>query len=279
MIVATAARSREAILVVLAAGAVAAQPGTLLSTPGLVRAALIASVAIGLLFVVAAGGMDLSAGPVAAFAVVGLPYGLLVGLACGLINGLLVARTRIPPYLVTLATCAVLVSAGPRGASGDPTRWFGVPVLVWVAVVIVIAAHIVLTRTRTGLHVYFVGSNADGARLSGIRPGLVRTLVYVTSGVLAALAGALAGPELSPLGTGVRLEFLVLTAVLIGGASLSGGRGTVIGTVLGSVLCVQLLAVMDVLKINEYGQQCVQIAVLLLLAAFNERRQALVRPT
>ncbi|RSM88671.1 ABC transporter permease [Kibdelosporangium aridum] len=279
MIVATVARSKEAILVVLAVGAVVAHPGTLLSTSGLVRTALVASVAIGLLFVVVAGGIDLSAGPVAAVAVVGLPYGLLIGLACGLINGVLVARTRIPPYLVTLATCALVVSAGPRNASGDATRWFGVPAIVWVAVVIVIAAHIVLTRTRTGLHVYFVGSNADGARLSGIRPGGVRILVYVTSGVLAALAGALAGPELPHVGIGVRLEFLVLIAVLIGGASLSGGRGTVLGTVLGSVLCVQMLAVMDVLDINEYGQQCVQIAVLLLLAAFNERRQALVRPT
>jgi ribose/xylose/arabinose/galactoside ABC-type transport system permease subunit len=231
------------------------------------------------LFVLAAGGIDFSVGPIAAVAVVGLPFGLLIGLACGLVNGLLVTRTRIPPYLATLGTCAALVSLAPRGAASDGVRWFGVPVAVWVAVVVAFAAHVVLTRTRTGLHVYFVGSNEDGARLSGIRPGMVRILVYVTSGVLAALAGALAGPELTHLGTGIRLELLVLTAVLIGGASLSGGRGTVWGTVLGSVLCVQLLSAMDAWKIGEYGQQCVQIVVLLLVAAFNERRQALVRPT
>jgi ribose/xylose/arabinose/galactoside ABC-type transport system permease subunit len=271
-----AIRSRDTVLAVVVLGAIAAYPGTLFSASGLARTAFVMTVAIGLLVVVVTGGIDFSVGPVAALALV-MPVGLalLIGLASGLVNGILVARTRIPPYLVTLATSALLVGASAQARVADGPWWPG----ACFAAAVVVIAHLMFTRTRTGLHMYFVGSNEDGAWFSGIRPGVVRISVYVTAGLLAALAGTLAGTDTGNLGAGIRLDLLVLTAVLIGGASLSGGRGTVLGTVCGTVLCMQMLAALDALRISQYGQQCVQIAVLLLVAAINARRQARVRPT
>lgn len=260
-----ALRSRETVLAVLAVAiSVAHEP------PGLVMTAFVATVAIGLMFVVAAGGIDFSVGPLAALTAgfAGLPLPLVVllsvaaGVLCGLVNGALATRTPVPHYLVTLAMCGVLVGA----SSGVSTRDGGTSV-VWAAIAVAVLAHVVLTRTRLGLHVYFVGSSEKAAQLSGIRPDRVKVVVYVVSATLAALAGALATPD---LGSGLRLDLTVITAVVIGGVSLSGGRGTVLGTVLGSVLCVQLLEAMDSLGISDYGQQLGQVVVVLLVITFNE---------
>lgn len=287
-----AVRSRETVLAALAIAGVMAHPGALFTTSGLAMAALLVTVAIGLVCVMASGGIDFSAGPVAAVAagvalapelpyVLAISLAVLIGVLCGLINGILVATTPLAPYLVTLAMAVVLVGAVPSPSGGPRDGAAHLPAVLWVAAVVAVIAHVVLTRTRPGMYVYFVGASEPTARLSGISPASVRLTVYVTAGILAALAGVLAAPELASVG-GLRTELMVLTAVALGGASVSGGRGTVLGTVLGSLLCVQLLGVMDSLRVSDYGQQCVQVAVLLVVFGFNEsrlRRQARVRPT
>jgi ribose/xylose/arabinose/galactoside ABC-type transport system permease subunit len=262
-----ALRSRETALVALAVAITAGH-----KPPGLVMTAMVAIVAIGLMLVVAAGGIDFSVGPMAALTagIAGMPLPMVfllavgAGVLCGLVNGFLATRTPVPHYLVTLAMCAVLIGAAP----GAPVRDGGMSA-VWVAIALALVAHVVLTRTRLGLQVFFVGSSTTAARMSGIRSTRVQVVVYVVSATLAALAGALAAPN---LGSGLRLDVTVITAVVIGGVSLSGGRGTVLGTVLGSVLCVQLLEIMDTLGISDYGQRCGQIVVLLLVVTYNEYR-------
>jgi ribose/xylose/arabinose/galactoside ABC-type transport system permease subunit len=263
-------RYRQTALAILAVGLAAGFQQSFLT----VTTALVVTVAIGLMFVVAAGGIDFSVGPIAVLTA-GLPYelavplSLLIGVICGLVNGMLVIWTPVAPYLVTLAMGAVLL--GPWTPVGDRhiATWLGFPAAVWVAAVIAVIAHIVLARTRLGMHVYFIGSNEETARLSGIRPNPVRLLAYVLSGTLAALAGALAG---AGLGSAVELDLVVLAAVVVGGASLSGGRGTVLGTVLGSVLCVQVLEVTASWGISDYGQRCGLIVVLLFVITYNKWR-------
>lgn len=237
----------------------------------------LAIVALGMTFVIISGGIDLSVGSVFALGGVvaawGSQYGVVVALLCplllcgaiGLLNGLLVARAGMAPFIVTLASLlgarGLLLALSDEGQTtykvpadglfrelGRDVA--GVNVSVWVALVLFVVLGVVLTRTSFGQSVFALGGSEDAASLMGLRVTRVKTIVYVLSGVLAGLAGALNAAWVSSgvtiLGTGMELD--VIAAVVIGGTLLVGGAGSVVGTAAG----VLLLGVIQNL-INQVG--------------------------
>jgi ribose/xylose/arabinose/galactoside ABC-type transport system permease subunit len=226
----------------------------------------VAIVAIGMTFVIISGGIDLSVGSVFALGGVvgawGSQYGVLVGLAvplllCGLIglvNGLLIARAGMAPFIVTLASLL-----GARGLllalsnEGETTyavprsglfhtlgakQLLGLNLTVWITLVLFVVFAVVLTRTRFGQAVFAIGGSEDAASLMGLRVARVKTTVYVMSGLLAGLAGALNAAWLASGVTilGVGMELDVIAAVVIGGTLLVGGAGSLFGTLAGVLL-------------------------------------------
>jgi ribose/xylose/arabinose/galactoside ABC-type transport system permease subunit len=227
---------------------------------------VVALAAIGMTIVMVEGGIDLSVGSTVALTTVvvarvleagaGPGTALLVGIAfgaiVGLLNGALIAGLGLLPFIVTLGTMSALRGAA-KGLADEqkvdaPSRglehWMelgtrgGLPPAVWLAIVLAVVAAAFLAYTRFGRHVVAVGSNPLTARLCGIPVGRVTVLVYVIAGALAGLAGVM---EFSTLTVGdptdsIGLELEVIAAVVIGGGSLSGGRGSVAGALLGALL-------------------------------------------
>ncbi|WP_055587123.1 ABC transporter permease [Peterkaempfera griseoplana] len=267
------------LAVVLVSSFVFPSFGTLDNARGVtVQASFLSVVALGMTLVIITGGIDLSVGSV--FALGGVlaawasQYGLLPALllplavcgAVGLLNGLLIARAGMAPFIVTLAT--LLAARGlllslthegattylvPRGSAfaelGQGTLWgFGYPVLI--AVALFVLGGVVLQRTSFGQALFAVGGSADAATLMGLPVARTRVLVYVLSGLLAGFAGALNAARLSSGVTiiGVGMELDAIAAVVIGGTLLVGGAGSVSGTLWG----VLLLAVIQNL-INQIG--------------------------
>jgi galactofuranose transport system permease protein len=243
----------------------------------LVDQSFLAIVALGMTFVIISGGIDLSVGSVFALGGVvaawGSQHGLLVGLGAplllcggvGLVNGLLVARAGMAPFIVTLASLLgarglllALSNEGETTYKVPPDGLFhalgadvlGVNLSVWIAVLLYVVLGVVLTRTGFGQGVFALGGSEDAASLMGLRVSRIKVTVYVLSGLLAGLAGALNAAWLSSgvtiLGTGMELD--AIAAVVIGGTLLVGGAGSVLGTAAG----VLLLGVIQNL-INQVG--------------------------
>jgi len=238
----------------------------------------VAIVAIGMTFVIISGGIDLSVGSVFALGGVvgawGSQYGVLVGLGAplalcgliGLVNGLLIARAGMAPFIVTLASLlgarGLLLALSNEGEttyavprSGlfhtlGPEQLLGLNLSVWITLALFVIFAVVLTRTRFGQAVFAIGGSEDAASLMGLRVARVKTIVYVMSGLLAGLAGALNAAWLASGVTilGVGMELDVIAAVVIGGTLLVGGAGSLFGTLAG----VLLLGVIQNL-INQVG--------------------------
>jgi ribose/xylose/arabinose/galactoside ABC-type transport system permease subunit len=224
--------------------------------------------------------------------------GVLVGCAAGLVNAAPVVRLNLPPFITTLAMMLMARGLAFKLAHGQPvplksnafdalgTQYAlhdllaplglpGIPwaVLVMLAVVIVFA--IVLTRTRFGRYVLALGGNEEAARLAGINVRLVKTLVYVISGGCAALAGMLLMARFSSGSpqTGIGSELQSIAAVVVGGTSLMGGRGSVVATFFGALLIGVLNNVMNLLNIESYTQDIVLGGVILLAVMAEEIRK------
>ena len=214
---------------------------------------------VGMTFVIIGAGIDLSVGRlialthvvlvVAANAAGSFPAGLAAclgcGLAAGLVSGAISVRWRIPSFIVTLGMMMVarglaMVAAGGKSIGSAISPPLGVqrflPILVSLAVVA--AGHVVLTRTVFGRHVFAVGGSPEAARLCGIRVGLVRVITFAASGLCAGLAGLVywARNGLGDPLAGDGLELYAIAAVIVGGTSLAGGRGSVVGTLLGALI-------------------------------------------
>jgi ribose transport system permease protein len=225
--------------------------------------------ALGMTLIMVMGGIDLSVGSVVALTTVviaraleaghgPLPacaVGVLVAGACGLANGLLVSKLRLVPFIVTLGTMSALrgvakgladeqkVDANPRGldelmALPGPNSWGVLPTGVWVLLALALAAAVLLAYTRFGRHLVAVGSNVATARLCGVHVARTTVAVYALAGLIAGVAGVL---EFATLTVGdptdsVGLELEVIAAVVIGGGSLSGGQGSIPGTLIGALL-------------------------------------------
>lgn len=215
--------------------------------------------AVGMTFVIIGGGIDLSVGRLIALGnvvlvvltnatgslAVGIVGGLAAGMAAGLFNGAVSVGFRIPSFIVTLGSMMIarglaLVAAGGLTIACDVRA----PVVlqrflpIAVSVGAMLVGHVLLTRTIFGRHVFAVGGNAETARLCGIRVGRVRVLTFVLSGLCTGLAGLVfwvRGGTGDPL-AGDGLELYAIAAVIVGGTSLSGGRGSIIGTFLGALI-------------------------------------------
>ncbi|GAB2682023.1 hypothetical protein GCM10027271_49220 [Saccharopolyspora gloriosae] len=264
-----------------------------------------AVMAVGVTLVIITGGIDLSVGSVAALSgvlgvmlmadfgfnpLLGILGGIVVGAAAGLVNGLLVSTVGLPPFIATLGMLSVarglvLIATGAVAVFGAPEsfRLLGqgvlgpVPVPVLLILIVAVAGHIVLTRTRLGRYAYVMGSNSEAARLSGVPVRKHTTWVYVVSGMLAGLGGMIAASRINSgqpnFGEGLELD--VIAAVVIGGASLFGGRGTVWGSLIGAFLVAVIRNGAVQLNIGTFYQN-VLIGVIIWLAVwwdFYQRRK------
>jgi ribose/xylose/arabinose/galactoside ABC-type transport system permease subunit len=253
--------------------------------------------AVGMLFVILTRGIDLSVGSISALGGVLVAYFiamsgygtatsivlvLLSGAACGLVTGFFVAYLRLPSFVMSLAMMAIarglslIISAGrpiPLGDGGDALAnfgsgfLFGIPQPVILMFVVFIVGGVILKFTQFGRVITAIGSNEEAVRLSGIAVPRYIMAVYVISGVLAAVAGIISSARtgVGSAQVGVGAELNVIAAVVIGGASLMGGRGGVINTLLGALVMGIIGNIMNLAGVPGYHQQ-VYMGLIILVA-------------
>ena len=262
-------------------------------------------VAVGMTILMVSGGFDMSvgstlalAGAVAGYSItkygapiwLGIVLGLLTGVVIGLINGLLITKIRVNPFIATLGMMQVvrgivfLVTSGlgiPNLPDGfnyfGQEKLLGLQIPVWIMLVLVVVGEILLRRWSFFRQSYFVGGNERSARLSGINIDLVKITNYVIVGVMAAVSGLLLAGRMgtASVSAGMNAELRVISAVVIGGASLAGGEGSVLGSLLGVLLMALLANGLNLLGINVYWQTIVTGTVLVIAVAadaINRRR-------
>ncbi|MEV6240270.1 ABC transporter permease [Lentzea sp. NPDC051838] len=250
-----------------------------------VQAAVIAIMAFGMTFVVVAGGIDLSVGSIAALAaMVGAltagPIGLVVGALCGLVNGALVSYGKLPPFIATLAMLSVARGLTLVFSEGQPhetdalVTFLGsnlapmVPLPLLLMLAFFGVTGLILTRTNLGRRMYAIGGNEEAAKLSGIDVRKQKLWIYALSGLFAAAAGLVLAGRLGSAGpqAAVGYELDAIAAVVIGGASLSGGVGRATGTLVGALVLAVLRNGLNLLQVPPFWQQVV-IGVVIALAA------------
>ncbi|MGH6885864.1 MAG: ABC transporter permease, partial [Geminicoccales bacterium] len=269
------------------------------------QSAIIGIIAVGMTFVILTAGIDLSVGSIVALSGValgtafraGLPIpaaaltGLAVGLACGLINGALITIGRLPPFIATLGMMSVarggaLMLSDGRSISGYPEGFrsiatghlLGIPIPVLVMLTIYVFAHFVLTRTTLGRYTYAIGGNEEAAELSGISVRAYKIAVYGIAGLLSAVTALLLVARLDsaqPI-AGIMYELDAIAAVVIGGTSLMGGSGSVVGTLIGALIMGVLRNGLNLLGVSSYLQQ-VAIGAVIIVAVLMDmglRRRA-----
>lgn len=262
--------------------------------------AVIAILAVGMTFVILTGGIDLSVGSLIALSAViatllirdragaeaATPAGMILcGLAavavCGVVGfltGVVVTEFAVPSFIVTLGvmlmargTASKLSNAGSVFEIPDSSVWlgrgadlFGVPNAVVLMLTLYAAAHVVLTRTALGRYVYAVGGNAEAARLAGVRVPAVVVFVFTLSGLLAGLGGVVMASQLKSGAPtyGQEYELYVIAAVVVGGTSLAGGEGSVVGTLLGALLIAVIQNGMNLTGLGSETQRIVLGAII-----------------
>ena len=263
--------------------------------------------AVGMLFVILTRGIDLSVGSVAALgsvlsAILIQKYGtgasllvtVLAGAACGLVSGVLIAFLKLPPFVTTLAMMTVarglslIISAGQPIVMGDSGALLtdfgsgslaGIPMPVILMAIIFLVAGTVLMFTRYGRLVKAIGSNVEAVRLSGIPVAWYTMSVYVISGILAATAGVVSASRtgVGSANIGVGAELDAIAAVVIGGASLMGGRGGAFNTFIGVIVLGIIANMMNLARVPGYHQQvfmgCIIVGAMLLQYASNWLRR------
>jgi ribose transport system permease protein len=263
-------------------------------------------ICIGMVILLVSGGLDLSVGSNLAFTgvVVGLALtngvpvflsiiiALIAAFLCGFLNGILVARMNLNPFITTLGMQmflkgAMLLAANGKSILGLPVgfnqigqgRLAGVQYPVFILILLVIFFEIVLRRSRILRTSYYVGGNENAARLSGIKVNRVKIAIYSLTGIMAGIAGIIItarfGSSSVTVGPGVELR--VLAACIIGGASLNGGEGSILGAFLGAFFMQLLSTSLNLLDVNVYVQTLATGAILILaimIDQLNEKRKA-----
>ncbi|MCV7281098.1 ABC transporter permease [Mycolicibacterium flavescens] len=254
----------------------------------LVAAAPFALIALGQTLVILTGGIDLSVGSVIAVSAMAgaatakanpgqvwmtVAVAMLVGLVVGSINGVLVSRLNVPPFIATLGTLTAgsgmaYVIGGGAPINGLPaefgsianTKILGLQIPVLLMIVAIIALAVIMKRTTYGLRVYAVGGNRHAAEIAGINAKNVLFSVYALSGLLAGLSGVMLASRVisGPPNLGQGYELDAIAAVVIGGASLMGGRGSVWGTALGLLMIQTLNNGLDILVVPAYWQDVIK---------------------
>ncbi|MEO7311212.1 MAG: ribose ABC transporter permease [Chitinophagaceae bacterium] len=261
-------------------------------------------ISVGMTLIVLTSGIDLSVGSVLAlcgaitagllkngiempafnlfigFTVFGaIVAGLLVGALLGLFNGLVITKFKVPPFVATLAMLTIARGLTMLWTKGFPitglgpkfsyigTGWLlGIPVPVWLSGIVVLVAVVITRKTRLGRYIYAIGGNESAAKLSGINTSRIKIAVYTIAAGLAAVGGILVTSRLDSAqpnaGTGYELD--AIAAVVIGGTSLSGGRGSIWGTVLGAIIIGVLNNGLVLLNVSPFWQQVVKGGVILI---------------
>ncbi len=250
--------------------------------------------ACGMTLVILLGGIDLSVGSVIAVSgcfsagmvtwmklpvPLGIAIGLLCGVAIGSINGLIASRTTIPPFIITLATMNIgrgiarlYTSAKTIAVLNPAYTFFGtgkigeIPIQLLLIVLVVGVTSFILNRTKVGRGIYYVGDNEQAAKYAGLPVRKIRFFVFIFSGLLAGMAGILSTARTfaATMDMGTSAEMDAIAAVILGGTSMSGGRGTLMGTVIGAVIIGVLNNGMNLLGINTSWQYVVQGVVILI---------------
>ena len=265
------------------------------------QVSIIAIISFGMTMVILTGGIDLSVGSMLAFSgavtagmivnsglnvFVAILIGLAAGTALGLFNGIAVAKAKLPAFIVTLAMMTVargftLIYTNGRPISGfDETfRFFGagylgrIPVPVLIMFILLFVIYILLKKTPLGRYIYAIGGNEKATKLSGINTDRIKIAVYALNGFLAAVSGIILTSRLNsaqPMaGEGYELD--AIAAVVLGGTSLSGGSGGVVGTIIGALIIAVLNNGLNLLNVSSFYQLVAKGAVIL-LAVFLDRK-------
>jgi ribose transport system permease protein len=266
------------------------------------QTAVINIMSLGMTMIIVAGGIDLSVGAILAMSGVlgvmamahgmpvaaGITIGVGTGLFWGFLNGFLTTRLRIAPFIVTLGTLGIVrgltlmltnglpVQGAPPGLSflGEGNL-LGVPFVLWVVLICAAATHGILEHTRLGRYAFAIGSNPDAAVYAGVPVAFDTTAIYALGGMLAGLAGMIEASRLMTgqptAGNGYELQ--AIAAVVIGGGSLRGGEGSVIGTLIGALIMGLLANGSDLLGVSPYLQQAIIGAVIILAVTLDELRK------
>jgi inositol transport system permease protein len=279
-------------------------------------------IAIGVTMVIITTGIDLSSGSVLALAavfaasfaqqpgwhdakypglavplIVPIVVALAIGVLCGAINGGLIARFKIPPFIATLGMMtvargfALIYSNRPVSGLTDTFNFIGqgeifkiipipgqpplgLPIPIIILALVAIGAHIMLNHTRFGRHIYAIGGNEQAALISGLNVGRIKIGVYSIAGLLAGLAGLVLASRIGSgqPGLGVGYELDAIASAVIGGTSLSGGVGTIWGTIIGALIIGVLNNGLDLLNVSAYWQTIIKGSIIVVAVIIDERK-------
>lgn len=264
-----------------------------------------ALIAFGMTFVILTGGIDLSVGAILALSgalmagfmvhgtdpAIAIIYACIIGLALGVINGLLISTAKMAPFIATLATMTIFRGLTMVYTDGNPITglsdsfWFqvfgrgymfGLPVPAITVIIVFIFATIILNKTQFGRHIYAIGGNEKASVISGVKVDKIKIMVYAINGLLAALAGSIVVSRLNSAQptAGTSYELDAIAAVVLGGTSLSGGKGKILGTLIGALIIGTLNNGLNILGVSSFYQMIVKGSVIL-LAVFIDRRKSL----
>ena len=260
-------------------------------------------ISVGMTMVILTGGIDLSVGSILALSgavaagltrdgvafpsmdlFVGITFwggilaALLIGAILGMINGVMITTFKVPPFIATLGMLTIARGLTMLYTGGFPitglgkgfeyvgTGWFlGIPMPVWIALIVVVVFAFVMRHTIFGRHIYAIGGNERASEISGIKVNKVKLLVYTLAGTLAGLAGLLVTARLDSAqpNAGASYELDSIAAVVIGGTSLSGGKGSIVGTIIGALIIGVLNNGLVLLGVSPFWQQVIKGIVIL----------------
>ena len=270
------------------------------------QTAIVGIAALGMTMVIISGGIDLSVGSIIALSTVVIAWllqagvnpllsaisGIIIAGLCGVLNGFLITRLRVVPFIVTLGTL-LLVRGAAKGIAGEQKidapltwlnellatlpaekKWLIIPAGVWIFIILAILIVVLLRYFRFGRYIFAIGSNENAARLSGIPVQRIKVLVYTTSAALTGVAGLM---QFSRLTVGdptvaVGLELDVIAAVVIGGGSLSGGEGSVFGSIIGAFIMTVIRSGCSQMGLPNWVQEIVTGIIIVLAVALDRIR-------
>lgn len=263
-----------------------------------------AIIAAGMTFVILTGGIDLSVGSILGFSgavaanllmagqniVVVLLASLIVGGGIGFLNGLIISKGKLQPFIATLATMTILRGATLVFTDGKPISFgssagaqvfgkigggniLGIPTPVLIMIIVFLVCYYILHQTKMGRYTYALGGNEESTKLSGINTDKIKIFVYTVSGLLAAIAGIIITARLFSAqpnaGTGYELD--AIAAVVLGGTSLTGGKGKISGTVVGALIIGILSNALNLLSVSSYFQMIAK-GIVILIAVLLDRK-------
>lgn len=249
------------------------------------QVSIIGIISVGMTFVIISGGIDLSVGSMLAFStlivaglktlgpLLSLVIALLLSATAGVVNGLIVTKGKVQPFIVTLGMMTILVGVGLTYSQGHPLIGINdsllfigqgtvgpIPVQTILFAFVALFGAVLLNYTRIGRYIFAIGGNQEGSRLSGIAVDRVKIIVYMLCGLLSGFAGAIMSAHLNigeaNLGKGLELD--AIAAVVVGGTSLSGGQGSIGGTVIGVLIIGMINNFLNLMNVPGYSQQIVK---------------------